>query len=215
MKEKIDQLIREEIQMQVGDRAEKDDGIKFKVGEQPQDSSDKQKQQGEEKVSVELNIRKTLDGKYMVRDHIDIDIIIDPKSNDIVAIPKEDQFDQDIVYNSQNDLMEFLRDKGVIKHDSIEGGEMYASLKADFPDKEETEANIDPLQAVIFSVGKFIEKERPYMEFDEAYFEKMVDRLTDPEDEDTTELGEVPHEGGKGDIDQTTWPASSTYSRWY
>jgi hypothetical protein len=58
----------------------------------------------------------------------------------------------------------------------------------------------DTFQVVLFMISKFIEQERPYMEAVEAY-EKMEDeRLLEPEGDDATELGKVPHEETKGTL---------------
>ena len=46
-------------------------------------------EQDSEKVVLSLNIRKTLDGNIIVRDHSDIDIVIIPSKKKIVTFPKD------------------------------------------------------------------------------------------------------------------------------
>ena len=50
----------------------------------------------------------------------------------------------------------------------------------------------------LINVSKWIDEERPYFEFAEKFGELTVDRFTDPDEEASTELGEVPHEETKG-----------------
>ncbi len=51
---------------------------------------------------------------------------------------------------------------------------------------------------MLLSVSKWIEKERPYFEYGEDYEDMMKDRLLEPDDEEATELGEVPQDKSKG-----------------
>ena len=53
---------------------------------------------------------------------------------------------------------------------------------------------------LILNISKFIDEERPYFEYVDAYEDMLSDRYVDPNDEETTELGEVPHEETKGSI---------------
>ena len=92
--------------------------INIKIG------SDKE----EKKIDVELNIRKTLDGDLMIFDHADIDIVIMLEKKKILTLPKELITDQ--VYGAQNRLFSYLRKKGIINFDSIQGGNVYGSLEA-------------------------------------------------------------------------------------
>ena len=58
----------------------------------------------------------------------------------------------------------------------------------------------DMVQAALYSINKFINEETPYFEHIEE-FERAVDaHLTEPTDEDSTPLGEVPQEPEKGSI---------------
>ena len=40
-------------------------------------------------ATMELNIRKTLGGNLMIMDHDDIDIVLLPEQNKIIAFPKD------------------------------------------------------------------------------------------------------------------------------
>jgi len=150
-----------------------------------------------------LKIRRTLDGTLVVQDHEDIDIAINPQKNKITALAKDEMGDH--IYAAQSRLFDFLAKKGVIDVASVQGGNIYSTLEATIlssPDE-----NIDPFQVATFSVGKFIEEERPYYRRDKKYEDALQDDLLEPKDEDSTELGDVPHEKKKGAIDR--YPGSN------
>ena len=52
----------------------------------------------------------------------------------------------------------------------------------------------------LVNIDAFIDEERPYFEFVDNFEEMDEDRFLEPEDELSTELGEVPHEDVKGNI---------------
>jgi hypothetical protein len=143
-------------------------------------------------VTVNLNIRKTLDGDLMIFDHADIDIIIMKEKQKVVAFAKDVM--SEVVYGAQNRLFKFLMKKGMIRVDSVVGGSIYGSLQADLLPSQDW----NNIRLAIVNIEKFIDEERPYFEFVEDVEEMQTDRLTDPDAEDSTELGEVPHEETKG-----------------
>ena len=58
-------------------------------------------------VTLEINLRKSLDGDLMIFDHGDIDIVLSTSNNKVIAFPKE--VISDYVYGAQNRLFTFLR----------------------------------------------------------------------------------------------------------
>ena len=145
-------------------------------------------------AKVKLIIRKTLDGDLLISDHADIDIIVMKKAKKVVAFPKDIM--SEVVYGAQDRLFKFLTRKGLIHIHSIQGGSVYGSLEAEFLEPEE----YDPVTLSIINIEKWIDEERPYFEFVEKFEEMDDDRFLEPEDELSTELGEVPHETTKGNI---------------
>tara|TARA_R100000664_G_C2737127_1_gene126351 strand:+ start:822 stop:1370 length:549 start_codon:yes stop_codon:yes gene_type:complete len=143
---------------------------------------------------VDLNMRKTLDGDLMIFDHADIDIVVMPKKSKIVAFAKDVM--SEVVYGAQDRLFKFLVRKGIVKPDSVVGGSVYGSIEGAILPSEE----LKPVNLAIVNLSKWIESERPYFEFIEEYEDMHADRLTDPDDEESTELGEVPHEETKGTL---------------
>ena len=59
-----------------------------------------------------------------------------------------------------------------------------------------------------------MDEERPYFASAEAHDEMMDDALVDPDEESSTELGEVPHEEEKGSILQRNLFAPYLYGRY-
>lgn len=163
--------------------------ILIKVGDQATQS-------GDEKIKTRLKIRKTMDGSLLIMDHNDIDIVIVPAQKKVIIFPKASLHDN--VYACQDRLFNFLASKGVIKRESIQGGDVYGSIQAEYPDAVN---NADATQLVLFTISKFLEEERPHMEM-EAYFEdEFEERMTRPDESISTELGEIPQAAVKGTID--------------
>ena len=153
---------------------------------------------GEERkpqATVLLNARKSIDGNIMIFDHQDIDIVLVPRNKKIVTFSKGRKVTSDKVYKTQNRLFEFLSKKGVIAHDSIQGGNVYGSVEAKL--LESIDEKINPFHVALFLIESFMKEERPYF-VDE--FEEEEEYLLNPSDEDSTELGEIPHEEKKGSL---------------
>ena len=155
--------------------------------------------QEEEKSSpvaakIELVIRRTMDGDYMIMDHTDVDIIVMTKKMKVVAFPKD--LMSDLVYGTENRLFKFLATKGLIEIGSVQAGSIYGSLEARLLEGD----NFDTIKMTILNLQKWMDEERPYFEFVEKFEDMVVDRFVDPNDEESTELGEIPHDGKKGSL---------------
>ncbi len=141
-------------------------------------------QEPEKKVQaqVSLDIRRTLDDNIVVYDHEDIDIVIMPTQNKIVAFAK-DNYD-DYVYLAQDRLFKHLVKKGIIDPTSVQGGSVYMSIQG----KMVTTEKYNSVQMAILAIGRFIEEEKPRYLIRKAYEEEEERRLTDPDPEDSTEF---------------------------
>ena len=170
--------------------------IKIKI--QPEEG-----QEGQRPVQISLDIRKSLDGKIMIFDHRDIDIVIDSQNNKVVAFPKEEMSDE--VYETQRKYFDFLAKKGVVDPSSIQGGDVFSSMQALLLDSYDNSVN--SIQVLILATHNFIEQEKPRFETEEWLQNQLDDRYTYPADEDSTELGEIPQEPKKGSIN----PYSANY----
>lgn len=168
-----------------------------------------------------LDIRQTLGGDYVIYDHPDIDIVIMPKLKKVVAFPKDKI--SELTYDTESRMFDYLTKKGVIARDSVQGGNVYASLQGLFETpvqpkaKEGAEAAeaLDPLQPVLFSIAKFIEDERPRYEYLQKMEEEEEDYYTEPTEDNSTGLGEVPHAREKGSIRPGIYYQSYMHNRYY
>ena len=113
---------------------------------------------------------------------------------EIVTFPKESL--NDMAYGAQDRLFSYLSRKGIVTRDSVQGGNVFGSLEAAIiPSKE-----LAPDRMALINIAKWIDEERPYFEFVEEHEELGTDRFTNPDEEESTELGEVPHEETKGSL---------------
>ena len=158
--------------------------------------------------SLELEARTTLDGNVAIYDHAELDIVIMPETKKVLALPKGEHTDE--VYAAQDRLFHFLRGKGVVTEDSVHGGNVYGSMQAKFPESSDGR---NPVEVVVFSIGKFLEEEKPYYTHDAALEASLQDRFLEPDSEESTELGEVPQEADKGS--GLLYPAIKSYYRVY
>ena len=170
------------INVLVGDNAIKRDGNKLRD------------------YTFSLDVRKTLGGDYVIYDHPDIDIVVMPKMKKVVAFPKDKI--SEVTYDTESRLFDYLTKKGVITRDSVQSGNVYASLQGLFeePAKPLEGEPLDPVQPVMFALAKFIENERPRYEYMKRMEEEEEEYYTKATDDNSTELGQVPHERQKGSI---------------
>ena len=150
----------------------------------------------EQHIVLELDIRKSLSGDFLIFDHGDIDIVVSPQSNKIIAFPKETL--NDLVYGAQNRLFTQLKKKGIVIPESIQGGSFFGAFEATLQDSAEDPTLSSKL--AILNISKFIGEERPYFESLEAIVAMDDDMLANPDKTDSTELGEVPQNTQKGSI---------------
>lgn len=161
--------------------------ITIKVGNKPPEKL-------EPKQIVKLQISKNLNDDFMIFDHSDIVIVIKPKNKKVVVFPKDVM--TNYVYGAQNRLFHFLTKNGLIDPASVQGGNVYGSIEGTYFDSDK----YNTVKLLILNASKFIEEERPYFEFVEDYEEIIDDGMTDPDDEHSTKLGEIPQDPKKGSM---------------
>jgi len=146
---------------------------------------------------ISLNARKAINGDIMIFDHKILDIVVIVEKKKVVAFAKDSFGDE--IYNSQDRLFEFLRKKGIIVAESVQAGNVYGSMEATL--NKPSEEDVSSINSAILSIYNFLNEEQKYYDsvYDD-YEDQEIDYLTDPEAEDSTELGEVPHEEKKGSL---------------
>ena len=156
----------------------------------------------------ELTARENLSGDLMIYDHKDIDIVLMQEKKKIVAFAKDMLTDN--VYGAESRLFEFLRKKGIVAYDSIQGGNIYGSMEAQILDSKK----YDSVKSALLNIAEWFKEEKPLTDSLEDHDEMMDDALLNPDDEHATELGEVPHEEEKGSILQKNLFAPYLYGRY-
>ena len=156
----------------------------------------------------ELNARENLNGDLMIYDHKDIDIVLMQENKKIIAFAKDMLTDN--VYGAESRLFEFLRKKGIIAYDSIQGGNIYGSMEAKILDSKK----YDSVKSALLNIAEWFKEEKPMMDYVDSHDDLMDDALLNPDDEHATELGEVPHEEEKGSILQKNLFAPYLYGRY-
>jgi hypothetical protein len=147
---------------------------------------------GGPQASVKLQARKTLEGNLLIMDHDTIDIVLLPESFKVVAFPKSSATDD--VYGTQSRFFDFLADKGVIDRQSVQGGNIFSSIEGIIPESK----NANPLQAAVYVISEFLADEADALQSAQKYEKEIENYFTEPTDQDSTELGEVPQYAEKG-----------------
>ncbi len=150
----------------------------------------------EKKVRLELDARKSISGDVMVFDHGDIDIVLSPSSNKIIAFPKD--VVNDMVYGAQNRLFNHLQKRGIVLPESVRAGSFFGAFEAQM--QTPPDETISAPKLALINISNFINEERPYFESTDAIISMTDDELIHPDKADSTELGEVPQAVEKGSI---------------
>jgi hypothetical protein len=159
-------------------------------------------------VQIELKARRTLEGDILIMDHESIDIVLMPDKNKFLAIAKGVLHDD--VYGAQDRLGSFLVKSGVVDPSSIRCGNIFGSME--YKIMESNIPGIDNTQACLYSIYKYIQVERPYFEASAAYDDAARDHLLKPEDEFSTDLGDVPQRADAGSVDSRVRPFGYMYN---
>ncbi len=159
----------------------------------------------EEPIKVKLSLRKTLSGDIIIYDHPLYDVVVMPAKNKIVTFAEKDSpIDP---YPSQDKFFNFLAKKGMISPDSIQGGNVFGSLEANYPVNDD----VKTIEALILVISDFFTHEIKDIK-SAMYYDSAVQELyVEPSEEDSTELGEVPHAKKKGSIDPSRQPYGLIY----
>jgi hypothetical protein len=155
--------------------------IKIKIGD---DTPEKKPVQAQ----VSLQISKTLDGNILINDHEYMDIVIDPKENKIITLPKP--FADKDTYSYQSDLYNYLFSKGLLVGTQVEGGPTFGMMEAPYPPTDKVD--VDPLQSILFQIEKYIQLQAADNKKAVDYDENIEDRFVDPPEGEYTPYGKIP-----------------------
>ena len=150
--------------------------LKIKIGSQPPPPP---------QATIELAVKKTLAGNLLINDHDKMDIIIVPSESKIVTMPKP--YAGDNIYEYQRELMDSLFRGGVVEYGTIQGGVNFGMLEGQMGKSDK----VDSVQVALFEIEKYITKTMRDDFKAEEYDKNIEDRFTNPDPEETTELGEI------------------------
>lgn len=145
-------------------------------------------------LQIKLKISKTLDGNYIIKDHIDYDIVIYPEKKKIILFPKTHIDDR--IYNSQNRLLDFLTNHGIIDREKIEGGAVCGSLEAKILDSKD----FNSINVLLLVLSKYMNNEKDYIESYLSYINAIEDNITNPDEEESSEYDPDRHARRKGSL---------------
>lgn len=151
--------------------------------------------------------KKALNGDFLIFDHDLIDIVVSSEKSRLYTFPKKETSEE--TYGTQKDLLECLARIGVLDRDSIKSGSVHSSLEADI--LKSSDEDISSFQMTLLEVYNFLQQEGPNMKSRELYKDKLQNFFLDPDDEETTELGEIPHKEKKGSLDHQVRPYGYQY----
>ena len=159
-------------------------------------------------IQIELQARRTLDGNILIMDHESIDIVLMPESNKCLAFAK-DVLHND-VYGAQDRLGSFLVKRGIADPAKIKGGNVFGSME--YVVLESKIPGVDQTQACIYTIYKYLQSEKPYFDLAGDHRDATQDHLLSPENEFTTDLGDVPQNPDKGGISSKIRPFGYQYN---
>ena len=131
-----------------------------------------------------------------------------PDKSKVLALSKDSMGDR--TYYAQNKLFDFMYKKGVIEPSSIQSGNIYSSMEATI--LKPKDQGIDPVQTAIFIVFKFLEHEMPIFAYEKQFDQLQDGSLTEPDTQNSTELGEIPHKEKKGMLGQAIHSPQNAYN---
>lgn len=162
-------------------------------------SGDKEKPKVEpnkvENITHKLNIRKSLDGNLYIYSHQNLDLVIDQKKSKLLAMSTDQKYD-DKIYDAQNRLFKYLTKKGIIDPATVKMGNVYGVLEGVIltPENE----NVNRYDILLLNLAKWIEDEMPSFVEKEYRKKERVEDLTDPDEDESTELGKIRHKDTQG-----------------
>jgi hypothetical protein len=143
----------------------------------------------------------------MIFDHEDLDIVLGANSK-CIAFPKAQTSDK--VYQAQSRMFEFLAKRGVVDRASIRGGNVYGALEANI--MESKIPGVDNVQAFLYALDEYINEEKPFFRSSKSFNDDRLDYLLRPDDDDSTDLGDVPQSAKKGSLHPGIRPYGFMYN---
>ena len=141
-----------------------------------------------------LNARTAINGDIMIFNHKDIDIMILAEKKKIVAFAKD--LMSEVVYGTEARLFDYLRKKGIVAYDSVQGGNVYGSLEAQLLQSKK----FDVVKITLKNISEWLKHEEPYIKSSEEFEEMENQWLSEPDENHSTEFDARRHAEEKGSL---------------
>lgn len=151
--------------------------------------------------------KKTLDGDIMIFDHDLIDIVVSKEKLKVSLFPK-DVLSEEVTL-IQEKMLTKLAKRGVIDISTIRGGSIHSCLEGTI--LESAEETVSSFQVALLEIHRFLENEKINISSRKKFKKDLQDFFLDPTEEESTELGEVPHKEKKGSLDHQVRPYGYQY----
>ena len=148
-----------------------------------------------------------MSGDFLIFDHDLLDIVVSNDKKKISTFPKDSITEE--TYHIQEKLLKTLAKHGVIDRSSIRAGSVHSSLEGKI--EESKQDGISAFQMALLEVYNFLQEEQPNMNSRKHFKSRLQDFFLDPTEEESTELGEVPHDEKKGTMDHQVRPYGYQY----
>lgn len=157
--------------------------------------------------TVTFEARRSVSGDLMIYDHDLIDIVVSKEGSKVTTFPKTQ--DKSESYVVQESLLYHLSRSGILRKSSIRSGSFYSSLEGDI--FESAIDGVSSYQSALLEIYNFLQEEKPNIDARRLYTKDLQQYFLDPDKEDTTDLGEVPHKEKKGSMDHQVRPYGYQY----
>ena len=157
--------------------------------------------------TVSFKATRALNGDVMILDHDIVDIIVSPENKKVTLFPKDVISEE--VYLTQDDFFKKMGKKGIVDPNSIQNGFVFSSMEGKI--FESSLEGVSALQAALFEIYNYIQDEIPNIEARKHFKKDLQSFFLEPTEEETTELGEVPHKEKQGGFDPQARPYGFQY----
>ncbi len=157
--------------------------------------------------TVTFEARQAVNGDLLIFDHDLVDIVISREKSKITIFPKKEVSEE--VYHTQDRLLKKLSKAGVVDRTSVRSGSVFSSLEGTL--FESAINGVSSFQMALSELYDFIQDEIPEIKSRKLYKTQLQDFFLDPEEEESTELGEIPHKDKKGALDHQVRPYGYQY----
>lgn len=141
-------------------------------------------------ATITLIAKEALNGDIMIYDHPEMNVIFSPGKKVVTLLPKTSYSDR--VFNTQKRFIDYLIAKGIAEPKSIRSGSAFYTLECQLFDSKDK--NVSPTDVFLYLTAKFLKEEEPLYNAINYYDTEVDEMFLNPDEDNSTELGEFGHE---------------------